>query len=81
MRNLESMNDVYQNNHSGAEEVLVPEDQHADPQQISKVPGNTAKTLSRKADPTKTMREVDVLVVGGGPASLGLLINAFKTNR
>lgn len=27
------------------------------------------------------MREVDVLVIGGGPASLGLMINAFKTNR
>lgn len=29
----------------------------------------------------KTMKEVDVLVIGGGPASLGLVINAFKTNR
>jgi succinate dehydrogenase/fumarate reductase flavoprotein subunit len=26
-------------------------------------------------------KEVDVLVIGGGPAALGLLINAFKSNR
>lgn len=26
-------------------------------------------------------KEVDVLVIGGGPAALGLIINALKTNR
>jgi hypothetical protein len=26
-------------------------------------------------------RTVDILVIGGGPASLGLLVNAMKTNR
>jgi hypothetical protein len=26
-------------------------------------------------------RTVDVLVIGGGPAALGLLVNAMKTNR
>ena len=27
------------------------------------------------------VKEVDVLIVGGGPAALGLLVNSFKTNR
>jgi hypothetical protein len=30
---------------------------------------------------SSVVKEVDVLVIGGGPAALGLLINAYKTNR
>ena len=26
-------------------------------------------------------RQVDVLIIGGGPAALGILVNAVKTNR
>lgn len=29
----------------------------------------------------ESQKRVDVVVVGGGPATLGLLCNAFKTNR
>ena len=30
---------------------------------------------------TKTTRKADVVIVGGGPATLGLMCNAIKTNR
>ena len=31
--------------------------------------------------PVIPTREIDILIIGGGPASLGLLLNAYKTNR
>ena len=37
--------------------------------------------LTTERKPDHVLKEVDVLVIGGGPAALGLLVNAFKTNR
>ena len=47
---------------------------------------NTKSMLSEVKSKTQTLRkfeiiEVDVLVAGGGPATLGMLCNAAKTNR
>ncbi len=39
------------------------------------------KVKHRLTEKDYLCKEVDVLVLGGGPAALGLLINAFKTNR
>jgi pyruvate/2-oxoglutarate dehydrogenase complex dihydrolipoamide dehydrogenase (E3) component len=30
---------------------------------------------------TQGSKQVDVLIIGGGPAALGILVNAVKTNR
>jgi len=38
-------------------------------------------TQSSSKNKHETFKDVDVLVIGGGPAALGLLLNAFKTNR
>lgn len=43
---------------------------------------NKPKVLkASKPDKDIVTKEVDVLLIGGGPAALGFMLNAYKTNR
>ena len=42
---------------------------------------NKLRTRKIKIYQKDPIKEVDILVIGGGPAALGLLINAWKSNR
>lgn len=43
---------------------------------------NKPKVLkASKPEKDVVTKEVDVLLIGGGPAALGFMLNAYKTNR